>query len=144
MAEVLLRDLGEGRFESRSAGSRPLGDVNPAAIRQLRLRGHDTRNLRSKSWDEFAGSDAERIDIVITVCDNAAGESCPMWHGSPLTAHWGIPDPAAVSGSDAAVAAAFETAYSTLREKIEAFVRIDFDKSNAGSLVDRLRQIGGR
>ena len=125
LAEVLINELGEGRFRASSAGSHPAGKVNPGAIDKLERAGHPVQGLASKSWDEFSGPDALAIDLVITVCDNAAGESCPIWNGSPLTVHWGIPDPAAVSESDAAIREAFDLAYERLRSRIAPLVALD-------------------
>ncbi len=124
LAEALLRHLGRGRFFAYSAGSHPLGTVNPLALELLAAHKIDTAGLRSKSWDEFAGSQAPRLDFVFTVCGNAEREVCPIWHGTPLRAHWGMPDPAAVRGSDAAKRMAFTTAYEVLAHRIEAFIRL--------------------
>lgn len=122
LAEVILNELGAGRFTAQSAGSRPTGEVNPVALAELRGRDHDTSGLRSKSWDEFEGPDAVCFDTVITVCDNAARESCPMWLGNPVSMHWGIPDPAAVTGSDNEIRQAFHAAYLELNERITALI----------------------
>lgn len=122
MAEVILNALGIGKFEAHSAGSHPAGDVNPAALSRLHSAGHDTCGLRSKSWNEFEGSDAPVFDTVITVCDNAARERCPVWAGSPKTLHWGIPDPASVTGSDDEVRIAFDDAYTQIKERIVELV----------------------
>lgn len=140
IAEVLLRSLGEGRFQACSAGSHPTGRVNPEAIRQLELHGHDERNLRSKSWDEFCGNDAPPLDIVITVCDSAAGETCPVWNGAPVSAHWGVPDPAAVVGSDSAICTAFEATYMQLRARVEALLSLP-DEMTHGELEAALERI---
>lgn len=118
LGEVLVNALGAGALRGFSAGSSPAGQVNPGALRQLEQRGHQSEGLRSKSWDEFAGADAQDFDIVITVCDNAAGEACPIWHGAPVTVHWGIPDPAEANGSEDVVDAAFAAAYDTLHARI--------------------------
>lgn len=118
MAEVILNEIGGGRFLAHSAGSHPTGVVNPYAIAKLNACGHDSAGLRSKSWDEFEQADAPSCDYVITVCDNAAKETCPVWIGSPKNAHWGIPDPAAVSGSDDEIRQAFDDAYDRLTERI--------------------------
>jgi arsenate reductase len=141
IAEVLLRSLGEGRFQVFSAGSHPTGRVNPEAIRQLELYGHDVSDLRSKSWDEFCGSDAPPLDIVITVCDNAAGETCPVWNGAPVSAHWGVPDPAAVGGSASDISAAFEAAYIQLRTCVEALLLTPGGLTRSESKTS-LKQIG--
>ena len=123
LAEVLLNELGEGAFQAFSAGSKPTGTVNPGAIRKLNREGHSTEGLASKSWDVFSGADAPEIDIVITVCDNAAGESCPIWNGAPVTAHWGIPDPAYFDDEEARDAA-FDLAYTRLRWRIEKLLTL--------------------
>lgn len=141
MAEVILNDLGAGRFHAQSAGSAPAGKVNPGAERELIRRGHGAEGLESKSWDRFAGDDATAFDVVITVCDNAAGESCPVWRGSPVTAHWGIPDPAAVNGDEAAVDAAFALAYDRLRRRIQAWLRMPETAISAERLRTALQAI---
>jgi arsenate reductase len=122
LSEAILNRLGEGRFQAFSAGSRPVGRVNPGALELLRRREYPIQALRSKSWDEFAGPDAPAMDYVITVCNNAAGESCPVWPGRPATQHWDIADPAGVGETDDERRAAFETAYATLHEHIRGFV----------------------
>ena len=122
MAEVLMNHLGKGRFKAHSAGSHPNGKVNPFSIETLKSFGLPTEGLRSKSWDEFAAAGAPPIDFVITVCDNAAAEACPVWPGHPATAHWSIEDPAAVAGPDEDKRAAFRGAADDLRRRIEAFV----------------------
>jgi len=119
MAEAMMNHLGRGRFRAYSAGSHPTGKVNPLAIEMLRRMNLDTSGLRSKAWDEFAVAGAPAMDFVITVCDRAAGETCPVWPGKPMTAHWGIEDPAAVEGSDEARRAAFHDAANILRRRIE-------------------------
>jgi arsenate reductase len=124
MAEAILNELGAGRFKASSAGSHPAGEVNPGAIRQLADRGYDTGTFRSKSWDEFAGADALQFDFVITVCDNAAGETCPLWPGRPLTAHWSIADPAAATGSQRTVRQAFVSAFDELSGRIEQLLEL--------------------
>ena len=121
IAEVLLNHLGSDDYQAFSAGSKPVGAVNPGAVRVLEAHDHSVAGLRFKSWDEFSGVDAPKIDTVITVCDNAAAESCPVWNGSPQTLHWGLPDPAAVA-EDAERAAAFESTYAALRERILKFI----------------------
>ena len=143
LAECLLNTLGAGRFVAHSAGSRPRGQVHEAACATLRRHGHDIRGLRSKSWDEFAGPDAPQIDIVLTVCDNAAGETCPVWPGQPVRAHWGIPDPAAVEGDEATVTAAFELAYQRLKSRIEGLLALPFDDLDEEATCAHLRAIGG-
>ena len=126
LAEVLLNDLGRGSYQAYSAGSHPTGTVNPGAIRKLGEKGHSTDGLSSKSWDVFSGDAAPPIDIVITVCDNAAGESCPIWNGSPVSAHWGIPDPAYFDDEEARDAA-FDLAYTRLRWRIEKLLALPTD-----------------
>ncbi|NIV18843.1 MAG: arsenate reductase ArsC [Woeseiaceae bacterium] len=122
LGEVLLNEIGQGKFEAYSAGSNPVGRVDPGAIDKLRAQGHDVSGLRSKSWDEFTGSDAPELNLVITVCDNAAGETCPAWNGAPLTLHWSLPDPAAFE-EEAERRAAFDDVYDELRSRIEALVK---------------------
>jgi len=125
LAEALLARLGAGRFRAHSAGSHPRGEVHPMALRLLAEMGHDTAGYRSKSWDELAKPGAPELDFVFTVCDNAAGETCPVWPGRPVTAHWGIPDPAAETGPEAAQRAAFLEAYRSLEERIRRFVALE-------------------
>ncbi|MBA4758657.1 arsenate reductase ArsC [Sphingosinicella sp.] len=142
LAEAILNRIGEGRFRAFSAGSYPRGSVNPAAIDVLRSLGHPVEDLRSKSWDEFAQPDAPKLDFVFTVCDNAAGEACPIWPGQPMTAHWGIPDPAAVEGSDAEIHAAFFDAYRQLKNRISLFTALPIASIDRLSLRHRLEEIG--
>ena len=141
MAEAILNSLGEGRFVAYSAGSRPAGKVNPAALRQLQSAGHATAGLRSKSWDEFEGPQAPRMDIVITVCDSAAKESCPLWHGAPVTAHWGVPDPATVKGTDGEIRKAFDDAYRVLQHKLKLLVALPVSRLAKDDLKMKLREI---
>jgi arsenate reductase (thioredoxin) len=122
MAEALLNRLGQGRFKAFSAGSHPKGAVHPQALAQLRREGLPTDGFRSKSWDEFAGSGAPPLDLVVTVCDRAAAESCPFWPGAPARAHWSVDDPAALDGSPEAQARAFERAYRDLEDRIRKLV----------------------
>ena len=122
LAECYLNHAGRGRFRAWSAGSKPAGRVNPFALELLRAKGIAVEGARSKSWDEFAAPGAPVMDHIFTVCDNAAGEACPLWPGRPATAHWGVDDPAAVEGSDADKRAAFELAYSRLSAKIDAWL----------------------
>jgi arsenate reductase len=126
LAEAILNDLGVGRFRAYSAGSHPKGAVHADAVDLLARRGHSTEGLRSKSWDEFARPDAPPIDLVVTVCDNAQSEPCPLWPGRPATVHWGIPDPAVIADT-ALRRAAFEDAYRRLRRRIEALVAGEID-----------------
>jgi arsenate reductase (thioredoxin) len=142
LAEAILNQIGEGRFHAFSAGSHPRGAVNPVALDVLRSLGHPVEDLRSKSWDEFAQPDAPKLDFVFTVCDNAAGEVCPIWPGQPMTAHWGIPDPAAVEGSDAEIHAAFFDAYRQLRNRISLFTALPIASIDRLSLRHRLEEIG--
>jgi len=121
MAEALLNILGNGRFKAYSAGSHPNGRVNPFAIEQVAAIGYPTSDLRSKSWDEFAQPDAPKMDFIITVCDNAAGEVCPIWPGQPISAHWGFEDPAAVEGSDDEKRAAFKKIFHQIRNRVSIF-----------------------
>lgn len=124
LAEAILNKVGAGRFHAFSAGSHPRGQVNPHALDQLAKRGYDTGDFRSKPWDEFAAPGAPPLDFIITVCDSAAGEVCPIWPGHPVTAHWGMPDPAAVEGSPSEIAAAFADTYRLLANRIEAFAAL--------------------
>jgi arsenate reductase (thioredoxin) len=122
LSEAILNRLGDGRFRAFSAGSKPVGQVNPGALELLQRREYPTDGLRSKSWDEFAGSGAPQMDYIVTVCNNAAGETCPVWPGHPTTEHWDIDDPAGVGDSDEERRAAFEEAYAVLEKRIEKFV----------------------
>jgi arsenate reductase (thioredoxin) len=122
MAEVMMNHLGSGRYLAYSAGSHPAGQVNPLAVETLREMGLRAEGLRSKSWDEFAAPGAPPIDFVVTVCDNVAGEMCPLWPGRPVKAHWGVEDPAAAEGSDAQRRAAFKHTAALLRKRIERFL----------------------
>ena len=140
LAEALLNRDGAGRFRAFSAGSFPKGAVHPAALELLARLGFPTEDLRSKSWDEFAGDGAPEIDFIFTVCDNAAGETCPIWPGKPMTAHWGIEDPAAVEG--AGQREAFARALRYLRNRIGLFLALPLDGIDAMSLKNRLSEIG--
>ena len=122
LAEAYLNAAGKGRFTAYSAGSRPAGRVNPFALELLRKNGLPSAGLRSKSWDEFAGANAPRFDFIFTVCDNAAAEPCPLWPGRPITAHWGVDDPAAVTGSDEEKRRAFMRAFTELGARIDRFI----------------------
>ena len=141
LAEALMNRLGEGRFRAFSAGSIPKGEVNPHALPLVRALGFHDSDFRSKPWDEFAVPGAPTLDFVITVCDNAAGEVCPIWPGQPITAHWGVPDPAAASGSEAEVAVAFRDAARQLRNRIELLVALPMSKLDRLSLQDHVREI---
>ena len=140
LAEALLNHLGAGRFRAFSAGSQPKGEPHPMALDALRSHGLSTEGLRSKSWSEFARPDAHRIDLIITVCDNAAGESCPVWPGRPITAHWGIEDPAVVEGDGQRHA--FETALLYLRNRISLLLDLPVTSIDEMALRAELRQIG--
>jgi len=142
LAESILRKDGRRHFRAFSAGSQPKGTVNPFAIKVLNSLDYPTDNLRSKNWQEFASADAPVMDFVFTVCDNAAGEACPVWPGQPMTAHWGIDDPAAVEGTDIAREAAFVEAFRYLRNRIAAFTSLPLQGFDRLSLGTRLRDIG--
>jgi arsenate reductase len=142
LAESLLNHWGRGKFCGYSAGSFPKGQVNPFAVDLLRRMNLPAENLRSKSWDEFAAPGAPPIHFVITVCDNAAGEVCPIWPGKPMTAHWGIADPAAVEGTDTEKAAAFRKALQELETRIKLFMSLPIGSLDNLSLQSRLREIG--
>ena len=142
MAEGILRKEGAGRFNAFSAGSHPKGAVNPMAIKVLELFGCPSDGYRSKAWDEFTKPGAPRLDFVFTVCDSAAGEACPVWLGQPMTAHWGIEDPAAVEGADIQKEAAFVTAFKSLRNRITVFTALPMRSISAMALQMKLREIG--
>jgi len=142
LAESLLNNLGQGRFRAYSAGSTPAGRVNPFTLELLEKNRFPTGELRSKSWDEFARPAAPRLDFVITVCDNAAGEICPAWPGQPITAHWGVPDPAAVVGSDEQKRHATVEAMNQLQRRISLFVSLPFSKLDRIKLQQAVREIG--
>jgi arsenate reductase (thioredoxin) len=144
LAEAILNHLpmGRGRFRAYSAGSHPKGEVNPFALELLAQNRLSTDGLRSKPWDEFAKPGAPQLDFVFTVCDQAAAEQCPLWPGQPMTAHWGVPDPAAVEGTDDEKLKAFREAFIVLRRRIELFVSLPFDKLSRLALEERVHQIG--
>ncbi len=142
MAEAILNHLGEGRFHAFSAGSHPTGSVNLLALEQLTRARLSTNGFRSKDWSEFSAPDTPRLDFVFTVCDNAAGEPCPVWPGQPMTAHWGIRDPAAVEGSDEVKKHAFSAAFTQLNRRISIFTNLPFAKLDALSLQRELNSIG--
>jgi len=142
MAEAILNKLGAGKFRSFSAGSQPKGWLHPEALRLLQSLGYDTSSFRSKSWSEFADPGAPLLDFVFTVCDNAAGEICPVWPGQPMTAHWGVPDPAEVQGSPAEIALAFKDAYRMLNQRIRIFNALPIRSLDQLSLQQKLREIG--
>ena len=143
IAETILNKVGAGKFRAYSAGSQPKGKVNPHTIRLLRDLGYDVSGFRSKSRDDFAKSGGPKFDFVFTVCDNAAAETCPVWPGQPMTAHWGIPDPAEATGSEAEVALAFKEAYRLLNQRIGIFVSLPLRSLNQLTLQHKLREIGG-
>jgi arsenate reductase len=142
MAEAILNKLGQGQFLALSAGSQPKDQVNPHTIALLRNLDYDTSKFRSKSWAEFAKPGAPPLDFVFTVCDNAAGEACPLWLGQPMTAHWGVPDPAAAKGSAAEIALAFKDAYRMLHQRIAVFAALPIQGLDRLSLQQRLKDIG--
>ena len=142
MAEAILAKEGAGRFQAFSAGSFPKGEVHPSAIALLKNMDYETDVFRSKSWDEFSGPNAPKIDFVFTVCNNAASEPCPIWPVHPMTAHWGIPDPAAVEGTEAEKTLAFADAYRMLNKRIEVFVNLPIQSLDKMSLKHRLDEIG--
>ena len=141
LGEVLFNSLGKGRFKAYSAGSKPAGRVNPGALEWLAANGHSTEGLRSKSWDEFSAPGAPEFDFIFTVCDNAAGEVCPIWPGHPMTAHWGIPDPAHIEGIDAR-REAFKQAAQQLARRIELFMQLPIDKLDKMVLKEKMAEIG--
>jgi arsenate reductase len=142
MAEGILRKEGAGRFNAYSAGSQPKGEVNPLAIKTLQVAGYPCDGFRSKSWEEFSGPDAPVMDFVFTVCDSAAGEACPVWPGQPMTAHWGIDDPAAVEGTGLQKQLAFNTAFKYLRTRISLFLSLPLASIDRLALGAKLREIG--
>jgi arsenate reductase len=142
MAEVLLNTLGEGRFKAYSAGSHPAGKVNPFTLELLGSNGHSVAGLRSKSWEEFAKPDAPKMDFVITVCDNAAGEVCPIWPGQPMSAHWGFQDPAALEGSDEEKRRLFRMVYQQIANRLRVFLSLPMASLNRLSLHQKVKEIG--
>ena len=142
LAEAILNEAGAGKFQAFSAGSQPKGQVHPEARKLLQSLGFDTRGFRSKSWNEFAKPGAPALDFVFTVCDNAAGEACPLWPGQPMTAHWGIPDPAAATGSAAQVSLAFKDASRMLSQRIGIFSALPLRSLDRMSLQTKLKDIG--
>ena len=142
IAEAVMNKLGMGKLQGYSAGSMPSGRVHPLAIEMLMKLKYDISNLRSKAWDEFAAPDAPPLDFVFTVCDNAANEVCPVWPGQPMTAHWGLPDPSAVQGSDAERAVAFADTHRMLYQRINAFANLPLSSLSKLSLQRRLDDIG--
>ena len=142
IAEAILNEIGAGKFRAFSAGSRPRGQINPHALQLLRSLGYDVSSFRSKSWSEFADPGAPLLDFVFTVCDNAAGETCPVWPGQPMTAHWGVPDPALATGSSAEIALAFKDTYRMLNQRIGIFAALPLRSLDRLSLQKKLRDIG--
>ncbi|MFZ0177820.1 MAG: arsenate reductase ArsC [Pseudolabrys sp.] len=142
IAEAILNKIGQGKFRAYSAGSHPKGQVNPNTIQLLDGLGYDTSGFRAKSWNEFAKPGAPALDFVFTVCDNAAGETCPVWPGQPMTAHWGVPDPAEARGSEVEIAFAFKDAYRMLFQRIGIFTALPIRSLDKLSLQNRLREIG--
>ena len=142
LAEAYLNSIGDGRFRAFSAGSHPTGKVNPFALDLLQRNHVQTAGLRSKAWDEFAQPDAPRMDIIITVCDQAAGEVCPVWPGKPITAHWGLEDPAAVEGDDAAKRAAFMKAFATIQKRIAILISLRPEALERTAAEQRITQSG--
>lgn len=142
MAEALLGILGSGRFRAFSAGSHPSGKVQPMAAELAQSIGYDASQLRSRSWDEFSEADASAMDIVITVCDNAAGESCPLWLGHPVRAHWGVADPVTVTGGEALQRQAYADAFARLRRRVERLLALPLDQLGEQALAANLSRIG--
>lgn len=142
LGEAIMNRSGADRFKGFSAGSHPTGTVNPNAVALLKSLNHPTEGLRSKNWDEFAEEGAPKLDFVFTVCDQAAGKMCPIWPGQPMSAHWGLPDPAAVTGTQAEIAAAFAETYRMLNNRIEVFINLPLASLDALSLQARLDAIG--
>jgi arsenate reductase (thioredoxin) len=142
LAEAYLNSAGEGRFSAHSAGSHPAGRVNPYALELLEKNRLPTAGLRSKNWDEFARAGAPKLDLVFTVCDNDAGETCPVWPGQPITAHWGVADPAAVQGTDAEKRKAFLRAFTELSARIDLLLALPMDKLDRRVLQKKLNDIG--
>jgi arsenate reductase len=142
LAESILNQRGHGQFRAYSAGSHPAGRVNPFALELLTRMNFPTEGLRSKPWDEFAATGAPELDFVFTVCDNAAGEVCPVWPGQPATAHWGVTDPAAVEGDDAAKTEAFRQAFRSLERRISVFISLPIASLDRMALTERLQAIG--
>jgi arsenate reductase (thioredoxin) len=142
LAEAILNKLGKGRFKAYSAGSFPKGEINPHTHPLLEMAGYSPSQFRSKSWEEFAQPGAPELDFIFTVCDDAAGEVCPIWPGHPMTAHWGIPDPAAATGSAAEIALAFDQAYRQLTNRISLFLALPLESIDRMSLHHQLKAIG--
>ena len=144
MAEAAMNHLVGTKFRAYSAGSQPTGRPNPYALELLARQGIATADLRSKSWDKFAAPPAPLLDFIFTVCDNAAGETCPYWPGQPMTAHWGVPDPAAVTGTDEQKRKAFLETFVTLKRRIELFASLPVEKLDRLTLQEQIKGIGGQ
>jgi protein-tyrosine-phosphatase len=142
LAEAILKRIGEGKFVAYSAGSQPKGAVHPQALALLQRLGYPVSGLRSKNWDEFAAHGVPHLDFVFTVCDNAANEVCPVWPGQPMTAHWGVPDPASIEASEAEIVTAFRDAFLTLQRRIELFANLPVRSLDRMALKKRLDEIG--
>ena len=142
IAEAIMNRVGRDRFNAHSAGSHPKGEVHPEALALLKRLDHPTDALRSKPWDEFATPNAPPLDFVITVCDNAAGETCPLWPGQPVTAHWGFPDPAAVQGTDEEMRAAFAQTLHQIRNRVRLFLSLPLETLDRLGIESRMRAIG--
>lgn len=142
MAEALLNTMGKGRFKAYSAGSQPGAQANPFAVEKVKALGYDTSTLRSKSWDEFAAPDAPQMDFIITVCDNAAGEVCPIWPGQPVSAHWGFEDPAAAVGTDEHKRAVFDKIFRQISTRISLFANMPIEKLEKAAIHRELKAIG--
>lgn len=142
MAEALISTMGHGRFKGYSAGSRPTGKVNPFAVEQIQRTGYPLENLRSKSWDEFGAQGAPHMDFIITVCDSAAGEQCPVWPGHPVSSHWGFEDPAAVEGTDEQKREAFEKVYRQILARMNSFVSLPIAMLDKNAIKAEMKKIG--
>jgi len=142
MAEALVTTMSGGRLRGFSAGSHPGGKVNPFAIEQVKATGYPVDNLRSKSWDEFAAPEAPRMDFIVTVCDNAAGEVCPVWPGHPVSAHWGFEDPAAVEGTDEEKRAAFSKVFKQIAQRVQVFVNLPLHALDKDAIRSEMQKIG--
>ncbi len=142
LGEAILRHLGQGDYATFSAGSTPRGMINPDALTCLERHGLPTEGFRSKSWEEFSGADAPKMDLIVTVCDSAAGEACPIWPGHPMVVHWGIPDPASVDGNDAERGAAFDLAYERMQRRIERFLSLPDDALSSSDAKSKISAIG--
>ncbi|MES2206194.1 MAG: arsenate reductase ArsC [Pseudomonadota bacterium] len=142
MAEAIINKLGVGRFRAYSAGSHPTGKVNPFALEKIQSIGYSTENVRSKSWDEFAQPEAPKMDFIITVCDNAAGETCPIWLGHPISAHWGFEDPAAVEGRDEEKRKAFDTIFHQIHHRVRLFLNLPLGTLDQNAIKHEMNKIG--